>query len=243
MSNAAPQPRENQGQPAPRIDGRLKVTGEATYAADIPLNNMAYAVLVTSTIARGTLSALDLRKAKAVPGVLDILSHGDVNEAKAPVYGNSTSTSLGPLHTKQILHDGQILAVVVADTLEAASEAADLVSVSYAAKNSASASFGSPGTLFRMPGHSCRFSAMLFSLIALSDSGQASDPETSPPISARCAGDTAARLVAHRRHPGVVSVSFARATDGRLNAPPARQTARWLWQRAAWDRLVATTIR
>lgn len=146
MKNAAPQPRENQGQPAPRIDGRLKVTGEATYAADIPLNNMAYAVLVTSSIARGALSALDLRRAKGVPGVLDILSYGDANEAKAPVYGNSTSTSLGPLHTKQILHDGQILAVVVADTFEAASEAADVVSASYAAKNSASASFGSPGT-------------------------------------------------------------------------------------------------
>jgi xanthine dehydrogenase YagR molybdenum-binding subunit len=37
MSDAAPPPRENQGQPVPRIDARLKVTGEARYAADIPL--------------------------------------------------------------------------------------------------------------------------------------------------------------------------------------------------------------
>jgi xanthine dehydrogenase YagR molybdenum-binding subunit len=53
MSDAAPEPKANQGQPLPRIDARLKVTGEARYAADIPLANLAYGVLVTSEIARG----------------------------------------------------------------------------------------------------------------------------------------------------------------------------------------------
>src|SRR6266852_2324122 len=56
---------------------------------------------------------------------------------------------------------------------------------------------GSPGAPPRTPGHGHRFSAMLFSLNVLSDSGKASDPEISPLISARCAGDTAVRRMAH----------------------------------------------
>ena len=56
---------------------------------------------------------------------------------------------------------------------------------------------GSPGAPPLAPGHGHRFSAMLFSLAILSDSGKASDPEISPLISARCAGDTTVRLMAH----------------------------------------------
>ncbi|HEX2885355.1 xanthine dehydrogenase family protein molybdopterin-binding subunit [Vineibacter terrae] len=145
MNAAAPQPRENQGQPAPRIDGRLKVTGGARYAADLPLNNLAHAVLVTSDIARGKVAALHLDKARAVPGVLDIVSYGDVDGISRPVHGNTSATSLGPLHEKTIMHDGQIMALVVADTLEAASEAAELVRADYTAERP-SASLDSPGT-------------------------------------------------------------------------------------------------
>jgi hypothetical protein len=57
---------------------------------------------------------------------------------------------------------------------------------------------GSPGAPPLAPGHGRRFSAMLFSLAILSDPGKASDPEISPLISARCASDTAVRLMAHR---------------------------------------------
>ena len=53
MVDAAPEPKANMGQPAPRIDGRLKVTGAARYASDIPVANPAFAVLVTSPIAKG----------------------------------------------------------------------------------------------------------------------------------------------------------------------------------------------
>ncbi|HET6390417.1 xanthine dehydrogenase family protein molybdopterin-binding subunit [Hyphomicrobium sp.] len=145
MQPAAPEPRQNQGQPAPRIDGRLKVTGEAPYAADIPLNNFAHAVLVTSPISHGEVTWMDFSEAKAVSGVLDIVTYGDMSGVKAPKYSNSTSTSLAPLHQKTIVHDGQIVALVVADTFEAASQAASLVRMTYA-EQPASATLDSPGT-------------------------------------------------------------------------------------------------
>jgi xanthine dehydrogenase YagR molybdenum-binding subunit len=143
--SAAPTPRENQGEPAPRIDSRLKVTGEAPYAADIALNNLAHAVLVTSAVSRGTVTKIDVSRAKGLLGVLDVMTYGDMGGVKAPVYGNSTSTSLAPLHTQAIAHDGQIVALVVGDTFEAASRGAELVDVSYDEKQ-ASATIESAGT-------------------------------------------------------------------------------------------------
>jgi xanthine dehydrogenase YagR molybdenum-binding subunit len=142
---AASAPRENQGQPAPRIDGRLKVTGEARYAADLPLGNLAHAVLVTSDIARGMVTEMKLEAARAVPGVLDILSYGDTDELLKPEFGTSSSTSLAPLQQRRIIHDGQIIALVVADTFQAASEAAAKIEVSYA-DEMPSASLASAGT-------------------------------------------------------------------------------------------------
>ena len=144
LQPAAPEPRQNQGQPTPRIDARLKVTGEAPYAADIPLNNLAHAVLVTSPISRGEVTHMDFSRAKDIPGVLDIVSYGDMGGVNAPEYTLSTSTSLAPLERKTIYHDGQIVALVVADTFEAASQAASLLLVTYAAQP-ASATLNSPG--------------------------------------------------------------------------------------------------
>ena len=66
MSTAAPEPKANQGQPEPRIDARLKVTGEARYAADIPLGNLAHAVLVTSDITRGQVRSIDRTRPRAM---------------------------------------------------------------------------------------------------------------------------------------------------------------------------------
>jgi xanthine dehydrogenase YagR molybdenum-binding subunit len=60
MSTAAPEPKENMGKPEPRIDGRLKVTGEARYGSDFPVANPAYAFLVTSAIAKGRITAMNL---------------------------------------------------------------------------------------------------------------------------------------------------------------------------------------
>jgi xanthine dehydrogenase YagR molybdenum-binding subunit len=144
MSTAAPQPKANQGQPVPRIDARLKVTGEARYAADIPLNNLAHGVLVTSDIARGRVRSIELDAARATPGVLAVISYGDMDGIKTPQFG-SAYTALGPLHDRAIWHDGQIMALVVADTLEAAQEAARTVKAEYEVQQP-SGHFGSPGT-------------------------------------------------------------------------------------------------
>ena len=82
MNRAAPEPKDNMGQPEPRIEARLKVTGEARYASDFPVSNPAFAFLVTSSIAKGSIQSIDLREAKAVPGVLEIFTHENTGELK-----------------------------------------------------------------------------------------------------------------------------------------------------------------
>jgi xanthine dehydrogenase YagR molybdenum-binding subunit len=146
MNRAAPQPKENMGRPEPRMDGRQKVTGEARYGSDFAVNNPAYALLVTSAIAKGRIAELDVSAAKAVPGVLEVFTYrntGDLNEVKFTPGGGGATTSvqtMGP----QIFHDGQIIGMTVADTYEAAQEAASLVKVFYDIEEP-SATFGSPG--------------------------------------------------------------------------------------------------
>ncbi|MGH6790582.1 MAG: xanthine dehydrogenase family protein molybdopterin-binding subunit [Pseudolabrys sp.] len=146
MSNAAPQPKDNQGQPVPRLDARLKVTGEARYGSDMPVNNPAFAFLVTSPIAKGRITAIDLGEAKAVPGVLDIFTHENTGDLKTLTYskgGGGPSTSIQELGPN-IQHDGQIVGMVVADTFEAAREAAYKVKIAYDAETP-SASFDAKG--------------------------------------------------------------------------------------------------
>jgi len=144
MANpAAPQPKENMGAPAPRYDARLKVTGQARYPADTAVANPAYAVLVTSAIAKGTLTSLVLDDARAVPGVLDIFTADDMSDLKTVEFGARCSTSIQDLGP-EIRHAGQIIAVVVADTFEAATEGAQRVRASYS-EATPSATFDTPG--------------------------------------------------------------------------------------------------
>ena len=99
------------GKPAVRIDGPAKVTGQARYPSDEPLQNPAYAYLVTSSISRGRVRGFDLAAARAAPGVLDILTHENVGgQVKSPLGpdGGPTTTTL---ETDRIWHDGQIVAV------------------------------------------------------------------------------------------------------------------------------------
>jgi xanthine dehydrogenase YagR molybdenum-binding subunit len=144
MANAAaPTPKANMGAPVPRYDARLKVTGEARYPADMPVANPAFAVLVTSSIAKGRIERLDLDDARDVPGVLDILTYENTGELKPVKFGEGSSTSIQSLGP-DIAQDGQIIAVVLGDTFEAATEAAYAVKVSYASQTP-SATFGSQG--------------------------------------------------------------------------------------------------
>jgi xanthine dehydrogenase YagR molybdenum-binding subunit len=132
------------GKAATRIDGVAKVTGAAKFASDEPVVNPAYAYLVTSAIARGRISAFKLDAAQAVPGVLDILTYENVGKLvkEAPGPDGKPSTTL--LENDKVWHAGQIIGIVVADTYEAAREAAHRVEVTYAVE-SPSATFDSPG--------------------------------------------------------------------------------------------------
>jgi len=131
---AAPAPGENMGKPEKRLDGRLKVTGGARYASDQQVSNPLHAYLITSSIARGEITAMKLDAAKALPGVAAIYTH----ENMAPVgkfaffaAGGESGTKEPPLASKTVHYDGEIIGMVVADTYETAREAAHLVEVAY----------------------------------------------------------------------------------------------------------------
>ena len=105
------------GQPVTRVDGRLKVTGAAPYAADNTPENLVYAALVVGTVARGTVARIDPDAAARHPDVLRVL------------------TDLGgvqlPYDPREVASFGQPVAIVVAATLEAAMHGASLVHVDY----------------------------------------------------------------------------------------------------------------
>jgi len=118
-----------------RVDGKKKVTGGATYAAEVEVANVAYAVLVGSTIGRGKVKAVDARAAEAAPGVLAVVTHHN-----APRFPGVTEKHEGNdrvvqgLQDDVILYHDQPIAVVVADTLERAQHAATLVTAEYDAQ-------------------------------------------------------------------------------------------------------------
>jgi xanthine dehydrogenase YagR molybdenum-binding subunit len=136
------------GQPRTRVDGRLKVTGEALYPSDLAVANPAYSFLVTSVIAKGHIRGFHLAAARAVPGVLDILTYENTKGAftTQPNPGGASGAATTTLESSKIWHDGQIIAVVVADTYEAAREAAYKVGVDYIAETAAP-TFDSPGAV------------------------------------------------------------------------------------------------
>lgn len=132
------------GRPTPRIDGRDKVTGTARFASDERTSNPAFAYLVTSSIAKGRVAGFGLDGARAVPGVLEILTHENVRGLVKPAPGPDGGPSTTTMEDDRVWHDGQIIAVVVAESFEAAREAANRVAVRYAMEQP-SATFGSPG--------------------------------------------------------------------------------------------------
>jgi xanthine dehydrogenase YagR molybdenum-binding subunit len=107
-----------------RIDGPKKVTGSAPYAYEHALDQAAYAFPVQSTIAKGRVVALDAQAALALPGVLAVLSHENSLRLSSEMKG-----SLAVLQSDQVAYRGQIVALVVAETLETARHAAGVVAV------------------------------------------------------------------------------------------------------------------
>lgn len=112
-----------------RAEARLKVTGEARYAFEQPLDRIAYGWIVGATVARGTITAIDVEPARAAPGVLDVLTHEN-----APRLQRDVAPELEALQSPDVAFRGQPVALVVAETLEEAREAARLVDVAYDAR-------------------------------------------------------------------------------------------------------------
>lgn len=127
------------GKPVERVDGRLKVTGGARYAAEFKVANLAHGVLVMSTIASGRIRSIDTKAASSAPGVLTVITHQNasrlnfperpktIDDNVAPVFGRSFPV----LQDSEINFNSQPIAVVVAETLEQAEYAATLVRVDY----------------------------------------------------------------------------------------------------------------
>jgi xanthine dehydrogenase YagR molybdenum-binding subunit len=126
----------NIGQPLTRQDGILKVTGRARYAADNHPAGMLYAVLAVSSIARGRVAGLDVQAAKALPGVVDVMTPANKPKpAQDPdEKSNPFMFRLDLLQNDRVRYANQPIAVVIADTLEAATEGAALLAPRYEAE-------------------------------------------------------------------------------------------------------------
>jgi xanthine dehydrogenase YagR molybdenum-binding subunit len=129
----APVRHGNIGQPLARRDGVLKVTGRAKYAADQHPSGMLYAVLAASSIARGRVAHLDVEAAKAHPGVVEV-----VTPANRPALAQDPDEKtnffmfrLDLLQNDRVRYANQPIALVIAETLEAATEGAALLAPRY----------------------------------------------------------------------------------------------------------------
>jgi len=126
------------GKPLTRVDGRLKVTGAATYAAEFQRARLAYGVLIQSAIANGRVVKIDITAAKSAPGVVGILTRENAPGFKPYPEDLTKKGAPGenrmPLQDDEIHYAGQHLGVVVAETFEQATYAASLVRVTYQAQ-------------------------------------------------------------------------------------------------------------
>lgn len=123
----------NAGQPLTRRDGVLKVTGRATYAADNHRQGLLYAVTAVSKIARGRVTSLDIEAAKAHPGVVEVLT-----PENRPPLAHDPGEKMPPFGFRvEVLQDNSVryvhqpIAMVIAETLEAATEGAVLLDPQY----------------------------------------------------------------------------------------------------------------
>ena len=125
----------NIGQPLTRREGVLKVKGEARFAADNHPPGMLHAVLAVSQIARGRVTFLDVAAARRHPGVVEVMT-----SANRPALAEDPDAKTNPfmfrldlLQNDQVRYANQPIAVVIAETLEAATEGAALLAPSYEA--------------------------------------------------------------------------------------------------------------
>jgi xanthine dehydrogenase YagR molybdenum-binding subunit len=127
------------GTPTSRIDGRAKVTGAAQYAGEFNVPGLAYGSLVTSTISKGRIARIDVTRALAVEGVLDVLTHENRPKMAGTDKAYDDDVAPGgspfrPLYDDKIKFNHQPIALVLAEEWEIAQFAASLVGVEYEAE-------------------------------------------------------------------------------------------------------------
>ena len=122
------------GSPRSRVDGRLKVTGAAKYAAEFNVPGLLHGYVVSGGIAKGRITRIDTSAARAVPGVVQVFTHE--NRPLVPAGDDSYQDAVAPpgqpfrpLFNDQILYSGQPVALVVAEDFATARYAAALVRV------------------------------------------------------------------------------------------------------------------
>lgn len=114
------------GTPVRRIEGPEKVTGTARYAFEQVVTDPLYLAPVPATVARGTVTAVDVTAATALDGVVAVLTHDD-----APRLQDTSDADLAVLQSPDVHYRGQPVAAVLAETSETAREAARRVVVTY----------------------------------------------------------------------------------------------------------------
>ena len=127
---------ETTGKPIDRVDGKLKVTGGAIYSAEFNLKNMVNGVAVLSTITKGRIKNINTSIAEKSPGVVGVMTYKNSMQLHSPPGsdpggGKYAEKDLLPLQNDRIFYDGQIIAVVMAETFEQAEHAATLVKIDY----------------------------------------------------------------------------------------------------------------
>ncbi|HNG94827.1 MAG TPA: xanthine dehydrogenase family protein molybdopterin-binding subunit, partial [Acidobacteriota bacterium] len=117
-----------------RTDGLAKVTGTATYAAEHQIPGLVHGYLVTASISAGRIKNIDTKEAEKAPGVIAVFTHRNPPKMFMPAndFMNSRIYEARlPLSDDKVHYAGQIIGVVVADTLERARHGAHLVKVDY----------------------------------------------------------------------------------------------------------------
>ncbi len=113
-----------------RVDGKLKVTGNVKYTSDLTFENMVYGVLIDSAIAHGKITSIDTTNAKSIAGVLEIITYQNIPKvSQIPFF--PAGQSLPIMDNENIYYSGQHMGIVVAETLEIAQLAADLIKINY----------------------------------------------------------------------------------------------------------------
>lgn len=124
------------GQPVSRLEGHLKVTGEARYAGEYPLSDLLYGYVVNSAITKGKIKKIYTKEILAIPGVSAVFTHENrpslawfsmqYSDMDAP-----PGTPFKPLSSNEIRYNGQPVALVVAESFELARYAASILKIDY----------------------------------------------------------------------------------------------------------------